>query len=224
MAKKAQKTYGPVQFPDHLGLQTWEFQRALDLDLIPPPDAGGRWPADVVAAAHEGLAEIRAAIGTQPDVGQWRAAEMLSERLGVEVTADAVRELARTGAIPVAGEYKGSPLYSGLALEKFNDRAAVTAAAESGKLLMKDAAAAYLRIRLVDLEHLLRAGLLTEAHRVRSGHQRRRAYPAVVLLRRGDLDDLLASPDIDWPTVRSTPKGRQSVLASLPTRQAAATA
>lgn len=97
-------------------------------------------------------------------------------------------------------------------------------AAGAGQLFTKDAAATYLRIRSADLEHLLRAGLLTEAHCARSGHQRRSAYPAVVLLRRGDLDVLLASPDIDWSVVRATPKGRPSVLATLPTKHVAASA
>lgn len=221
MAKKALETYGPVQFPKHLGLAEWEFQRALNLGLIPAADASGRWSAAVVASAREELDEIRAAIGTQPDVGPWRAAEVLTERLGVEVTADAVRELARTGMLPVVGEYKGNPLYSGLALETFRHRDAIKAAAERGKLLMKSEAAAYLGVRPADLEHLLRAGLLTEGHRVRNGHRSRRAAPTVVLLRRGDLDALLASPDIDWSAVRSTPKGRPSDLASLPTKQAA---
>lgn len=216
------ETYGPVQFPNHLGLAGWEFQRARDLGLIPGPDAQGRWSAEVVAAARNGLTAIRAAIGTQPDVGPHRAAELLSERLGVEVTVDAVRELARTGLLPVTGEYKGHPLYSGRALETFDDLGAVKAAAECGKLLMKDEAAAYLRVRPADLEHLLRAGLLTEGHRVRNSHRSRRAAPTVVLLRRGDLDALLASPDIDWSAVRSTPKGRPSVLAKLPTKQATA--
>jgi hypothetical protein len=49
----------------------------------------------------------------------------------------------------------------------------------------------------------------------------RREAPIVSLYRTGDLDALLADPAIDWGAVRSTPKGRRSPLASLPTKQPA---
>ncbi|MFI0901824.1 hypothetical protein [Streptomyces sp. NPDC020983] len=208
--------FGPQQFPDRLGLRLWEFQRALDDGLIPLSDvAGGRWSAAVVAAAAERLGEIRAAVGTLPDVGAWRAAELLAERFGVEVSAETVMELGRKDIIPVSGEYKGNALYDGRALERFADRRALAAAAASGRLHTKDSAAGYLRVRPADVEHLVRAGWLTEVHRVHSSYQPRKAAPAVALFRQGDLDVLLAHPAIDWDDVRATPKGRPSALAKL---------
>jgi hypothetical protein len=223
MTKKEPTDYGPIQFPDRLGLQQWEFERALALGVIPAADVafGSRWSAAVVADAFSRLDEIRAAVGTQPDVGAWRAAEVLGERFDCEVSADAVMELGRRHLIPVVGEYKGHALYGGRALEAFDDREALDAAAHAGQLYTKNAAAAYLRIRPSDLEHLLRAGLLEEKHRVRAWNQPKRAYPAVPLYRRGDLDDLLARDDIDWTTAQARPEGRPSPFAKLPDKQAA---
>lgn len=221
MAKKEPTDYGPIQFPGRLGLQQWEFERAQNLGLIPPADvaSGTRWSAGVVADALSRMDEIRAAVGSQPDIGAWRAAEVFTERFGYEVAADAVMELGRRHLIPVVGEYKGHALYDGRALEAFTDRDALDAAAHAGQLYSKSAAAAYLRVRQADLEHLLRAGLLTESHRVRSWNQPKRAYPAVALYRRGDLDALLARTDIDWKQVQSTPKGYPSPLAKLPDKE-----
>ncbi|WP_199570521.1 hypothetical protein [Streptomyces murinus] len=222
MTKKKEPTdYGPIQFPDRLGLQQWEFERAQALGLIPAADVafGSRWSAAVVADAMSRLDEIRAAVGTQPDVGAWRAAEVLTERFGHEVTADAVMELGRRNLIPVVGEYKGHAMYDGRALERFDDREALDAAAHAGQLYSKNAAAAYLRIRPADLDHLLRAGLLEEKHRVRSWNQPKRAYPAVPLYRRGDLDELLARTDLDWAQAQATPKGRPSPFAKLPDKE-----
>jgi hypothetical protein len=144
-----------------------------------------------------------------------RAAGVLSERLGVPVTGDAVAELARRGLIPVAGDYKGFALYDGLALEAFTDAAAAAEAARAGRLRIAGEAARYLRIRRADLGHLIRAGLLAPAGWAR-GPFDRRSIRSVPLYRTGDLDDLAARPSIDWGAVRTTPKGRRSLLAGLP--------
>ncbi|BBA98368.1 hypothetical protein RVR_4522 [Actinacidiphila reveromycinica] len=157
MVKKEPADYGPIQFPARLGLQQWEFERAQALGLIPAADvaSGSRWSAAVVADAMSRLEEIRTAVGAQPNVGAWRAAEILGERFGQEVSADAVMELGRRNLIPVIGEYKGHAMYDGRALEAFADREALDAAAHAGQLYSKSAAAAYLRVRPADLDDLL---------------------------------------------------------------------
>jgi len=212
------RTYGPRQFPDSLGLSGWEFARALADGLIPPAGPDGRWPAEVVEDARGRLDEIRARIGDVPDLGASRAAEVLAQRLGVDVDPDAVVELARAGLIERAGSYKGHRLYSGRSVAAFRDRDAFTAAARTGWQRTRDEAAAYLRVRPVDVGHLVRAGRLRPVARVHSGWQRRREAPAVQLFRTGDLDELLADPTIDWAAVRATPPGRRSPLADLPDR------
>ena len=90
-ARKARRDYGPVQLADHLGLARWQLDRALAAGLIPGPDRPrGRWSAQVADAALAGIEAIRAAAGTVPDLGAVRAAEILSGRLGVGMTADGV--------------------------------------------------------------------------------------------------------------------------------------
>lgn len=215
MSPRKLRDYGPRQFPDALGLAGWEFARALDDGLIPPAGSNGRWPAATLDDARARLDEIRAKVGDVPDLGAYRAAEVLAERLGVDVDPDAVVELARLGRIREAGDYKGHTLYSGRDLAAFRDRDAFTAAARTGKQRTRDDAAAYLQVRPVDVDHLIAARWLVPIARVHSGWQRRRDTPNVLLFRTGDLDDLLKDPAIDWAAVRATPKGRPSPLAAL---------
>lgn len=214
------KDYGPIQAPNALGMPMWQFERAVKAGLIPPADpATGRWSADAVLTALAEVEQIKAAVGSQPDVGASRAAEMLSERFGIEVHSDVMLELDRTGLIPEVGEYKDYPLYDGRALELFYDRAALDKALVDGRLLQRAEVVDYLRVRASDVEHLLRANWLEPVTWVRSGWQRRRSTPAVPLFRTADLDVLLAHPAIDWDEIRSTPAGRPSPLANLSPRR-----
>jgi hypothetical protein len=212
----AARTCGPQQAADRLGIEPWRLDRALDLGLIPPASAAGRWPADVLDTLAARTDEIRAATGTLPDLGAVRAADHLTTRLGVPVGPDTVTELARTGAIRRAGTYKGHPLYNGLDIERFTDRAALDRARQDGRLLDRHAAARPLGVRACDLTHLVRAGLFRPAAHVHSRYQPRSWAPEVALYRAGDLNTLLTDPTLDWTAIRATPKGRPSLLARLP--------
>lgn len=121
-----------------------------------------------------------------PDVGAVRAAEVLSGRLGLVVTADGVEELARRGLLPVTGYYKDHALYDGRALEAFTDTAAAADATWGGHLRTAGQAAAYLRIRRSDLGHLTRPGILRPVKHGR-GPFDRRGQASVPLYRTGDL-------------------------------------
>lgn len=154
--------------------------------------------------------EIKAKIGDLADLGAWAAGEALTERLGVEVDADTVVELARAGLIERAGLYKGNRLYSGRSLAAFRDPDAARAASVTGRQLNSDAAAAYMKIRRPDFDHLVRAG------RIKRVAWYRGQWSSVVnVYRVGDLDALLADETYDWPAVRATPPGRPSPLAKL---------
>jgi hypothetical protein len=118
------------------------------------------------------------------------------------------------GLVPCTGEYKGYPVYDGRALETFADRDALDRAMTSGRLLTRDQAARYLRIRPSDIGHLIDAHWLEPVTWVHSSWQRRRSAPQVPLLRAADLDVLLAHPAINWDAVRSTPAGRPSGCAT----------
>jgi hypothetical protein len=144
-----------------------------------------------------------------PALGAFRAAELLTGQLGIDVTPEGVRELARQGLIPRAGTYKGWPLYDQAALEAFADKQAAAGAARAGKLRTADQAAAYLKVRRADLNHLIRCKALKPAGHAPNPNNRRCDIP---LYRTGDLDALLARQDIDWAAVRATPRGRPSPL------------
>jgi len=218
-SKSKLKDYGPIQFLAVLGIPRWQFERALKDGLIPAPDsASGRWPTATVESTLANLDQITAQLGTQPDVGAGRAAEVLSARFDMDVAPGVLWELARMGLIPQVGDYKGYPLYDGRALEAFADREALEQATISGRLLKRDEVAQYLHVRLSDVEQLLRNNWLKPVTWVRSARQRRRERPAVPLFRAADLDALLKHPAIDWEQVRATPNGKRSPLARLWTR------
>ena len=211
----APRRFGPVQLATYLGLEQWQLDRAVGDGLIPGPDRSrGRWSAPIAAAALARIGVIRAAAGSIPDLGAVRAADVLSRRLGLEVTADGVEELARRDLLPVTGYYKQHALYDGRALEAFTDTGAAAEATRTGHLRTADQAAGYLRIRRSDLNHLTRSGVLTP---VKYGHGPwdRRNETSVPLYRTGDLDQLTARPDIDWAAVRATLPGRRSPLADI---------
>jgi hypothetical protein len=213
------RQYGPVQLAEFLGLERWQLDRALTDSLIPSPDTrSGKWSSAVAQEAAARLKDIRAAVGSIPDLGAMRAAEILTGRLGTPVTSDAVAELGRRGLIPVAGHYKGFAVYDGRALEAFTDAGAATEANRAGRLRIASEAAEYFRIRRADLDHLIRAGLLTPAGWAHGPFDRRHTR-SVPLYRTADLDaleDIVTACGIDWDAVRATPKGRRSLLASLP--------
>jgi hypothetical protein len=214
-ARRARADYGPVQLAVFLGLEQWQFARARQAGLIGGPDlARGRWSAAAAAAALARAAQIQAAAGSVPDLGAVRAAGVLSERLGVAVTADGVEELARRGLLPVADSYKGWPLYDGRVLEAFTDAVAAAEATRARQLRTAGQSAAYLGIRRNDLNHLTRSKVLTPAKWGRGPWDRRDAC-SVPLYRTGDLDQLAARPGIDWAAVRATPPGRRSPLKRL---------
>ena len=118
----APRRFGPVQLATYLGLEQWQLGRAVADGLIPGPDRSrGRWSAPIADAALARIGVIRAAAGSIPDLGAVRAADVLSRRLGLEVTADGVEELARRDLLPVTGYYKDHALYDGRALEAFTE-------------------------------------------------------------------------------------------------------
>jgi len=144
---------------------------------------------------------------------------VLSRRLGLEVTADGVEELARRDLLSIIGSYKQHALYDGRALEAFTDTGAAAEATRTGRLRTADQAAGYLRVRRSDLNHLTRSGVL-EPVKYGHGPWDRRNETSVPLYRTGDLDQLTARPDIDWAAVRATLPGRRSPLADLAAAEA----
>ncbi|WP_405802550.1 hypothetical protein [Streptomyces sp. NBC_01187] len=214
---KTPSSFGPRQLAEHLGIPEWQFDRARRLDRVPAPDrARGRWSRATVEDIAPRLDEVVEAAGSVPDMGAVRAAEHLTQRLGMDVTPDAVAELARQGLLRTVEPYKGNNAYDGQDLEALTDRVAVERAGHDGEQLLRDEVAERLGVREVDVRHLVRAGLLTPVRWVRSWHQRRSAAPCVPLYRAADLTALQERHDINWSAVRATPRGQRSPPTSLP--------
>lgn len=211
--------YGPIQLGDHLGLDRSQFARARRRGLVPAPDIDGRrWSAAAVADLDPQV--LSGQVGACPDLGAARAAAALATAVGRQVSPDAIVELARSGPLRTVGEHHGHRIYDGGDLEALAgtvEAATLARAEQDGALHTAAQAAAYLRLRRCDVEHLVRAGYLHPAAWGRHQWQRSREAPAVPLYRRGDLDHLDARDDLDLQAVRATPAGRRSVLASLPT-------
>jgi hypothetical protein len=117
--------YGPIQLPNYLGLQPWQFAHALARGLIPDPDLpGGRWSAALVDTLDPD--RIRAQVPRCPNIGAARATEVLAASTGLEVGYADVEALAEQGFLRVCGRYKGWPLYDGDQLHALHhDQAAV---------------------------------------------------------------------------------------------------
>ncbi|GAB4590271.1 hypothetical protein [Nocardia sp. IFM 10818] len=110
--KKPPADFGPIQAQREIGMAGWQFEAALRRGLIPRADRGGRWSAEVVAAATARCAEIIAALPEGRPVGAHKAAERIGERLdGVKVWAAEVDILAERGFLVAIDEYKGNPCY-----------------------------------------------------------------------------------------------------------------
>ncbi|MFE5138503.1 hypothetical protein ACFRDV_12645 [Streptomyces fagopyri] len=151
-------------------------------------------------------------MGTMPDVGAVRAEEHLAERFSMSVHSGTAAELARRGHLPVVGDHKGHALYCGLARGNLTDRRKVERVSVAGQLHPRDTAAQVLGIGETDLDHLLRAGLLTPAATARSWWNQR---DVVQLYRQADLDRLARSRRVDWADVRN-PRGAPVPAARAP--------
>ena len=194
------------QLARRLGLEQWQAERAVRDGLLPQPDRARRHWSEAAAAQLEQAAEaIRAAAGRVPDVGAWRAADYLKNKLGVGITAGGVERLAALGLLGLAETYKGCQLYSGADLEAFTD-ADAAASAEVTRDRNARQAAAYMRIREADFRLLARFGFITPARWVDGQWARFPVYAA------GALDAFLAREDIDWPAVRATPPNKRTPL------------
>ncbi len=212
----ARRDYGPIQLATFLGLAQWQLDRALAAELIPGPDTPrGRWSAAVASDALSRIEEIRAEVGSIPDLGAVRAAEVLTGRLGVEVTGDGVAELARRALLPITGDYKGWPLYDGRAWRRSptppprRRRPGPGGCAPPMSLPPTCASAARTSATWSAPGCLPRP----TGDTARSTGATRSACR---LYRTRDLDELAARPGIDWDAVRAIPAGHRSPLAALP--------
>lgn len=158
-----------------------------------------------MSRAARNLASMAADGGVSPDLGAWRAADLLASRLGLAVTAAGIEELAARGAIRPTHKLRGVQLYSGEDLAALADPA-VVAGAQASRDRTAAEAAAYMRIREKDFRLLAKVGMIPAARYCYGQWARFPLYACATL------DAFLARADIDWAAVRATPRNRRSLL------------
>lgn len=95
-----------------------------------------------------------------------RAAQVMTTRLGTEVTADGVAELWRRGLIPINGENRDAPLFDRVAIGRFADADLAAEATRAGRMLGPDEAAAYLEISRAAFDLLVNVGDIRPCRRI----------------------------------------------------------
>jgi hypothetical protein len=217
----------PAALAERLGLAEWQVLRAARDGLIPGRDRSRGWSADLadkIAATVEGRREeLLAEIGRVPDMATWDTADYLARRFGfLEVgpaLRDGVRELAHLGVLKIRWWDREYPIFDGRTIEAITDVEVVRSAMETGRTLTSDQAAERLRIRRVDFDHAVRAGLIRARRRVPTGYASKRYDPGMLLFRTAAVDELAALPEpggVSWETVRGLKPGQRSPWAKLP--------
>lgn len=135
-----------------------------------------------------------------------RAAEIMTERLGVEITADGVAELWRRGLIPIIGEFGDEPLFDRVAVGRFGDAALAAEATRAGRLLGPDEAAERLQISRKAFDWLVTCGYIRSCERVWDSRIVSGMDGFVYIVQ--DLDRVAGTPGVDWQALRSAPEGR----------------
>lgn len=209
-----------TQLAAALGWTGRQLDEARTLRLLPDPDVsrpsslGPRWSPRVVA----GLVKRRDPLTADLDMGTLgvhRLAKMMTERLGIDVTAAVVHELSRMGHIPRVGQYKGHPTYAVWTAARFDDPPALEQARASGRLHNAVRVSGILQVRRVDVDQLVELGWLRSVAMAENPAARRHGEALIPLYRRGDLAALLAYEAIDWPAVRAKTAGTRSLIARL---------
>ncbi|GAA2798669.1 3'-5' exonuclease [Saccharopolyspora taberi] len=280
----APRDFGPIQLARHLGLQDWQFRKALERGLLPAADREGRWSTAAAEAAAGKVAEIVEAFGDRRPIGANKSAAWLAQRTGHEVLPADIDVLVDRGVLAAVDEFEGWPVYDirhldALDAEVVGDAVAAraqwmqdsldgwAAARELGwrhsefvqvvaerqletgwfgryhrgvitelaadeslnarldadRLIGPDQAATRLKIRRVDWDYLVAAGLI--AHReINVMPTGRYKTVKVPMFRTREVDELREHPAVDLEQVRATLPGRPSPLRELarrPTTRAA---
>lgn len=165
-------------------------------------------------------------IGTVPDMAAWDTARWLARRLGLadsEVWTDTVRELCRLGHIRETGSPGDWAVYDGRSIEAFAAISAavevLVSAAETGRTLMTSQVAERLGVRKVDVDHLVRAGLLRPVNVKLAGYTSKSRDPGMLLFRTGDVDGMALADSVagvSWEALRALKPGQRSPWAKLP--------
>lgn len=221
MARRTE--YDESQAAGRLRVPITAFRWARHTGLVPAPDASSyQWSRAVVEAMDAD--EIRATLPHEPIVGSI-AANLIAEALGLpnqpgeraNVTSFVVRRLIAHGLLTeLSGNPEGSlinPAQVATVCERQDLGDLVAAYTPLGP----DQAAAHLRVRRVEFDHMrtLKWITPTEWREVRFGTSRAGAVD-VPMFTTASVDAVVdAHPEVDWEQLRNVGRGRRSPLAAL---------
>jgi len=215
--------YDAGQAAKRLKVPAAAFRWARHIGLIPAPDASSyQWSRAAVEALDADA--IRAAMPSPPISGG-AAADRIADALGTpnvigektNVTAFVVRRFVERGLlVDLSANPDGTLHHPGQVAEvcRREDLADLVAADTP---LGPEQAAARLRVRRADFDHMVRLGWVRspQSIEVRFGTSRAGAVD-VALYATASVDAIVpAHPEVDWEQLRAVEKGRRSPLAAL---------
>ncbi|MGV9342951.1 hypothetical protein [Streptomyces sp. NPDC003688] len=223
--------YDASQAAKRLKVPAAAFRWARHTGLIPDPDASSyQWSRAAVEALDADA--IRAAMSSPP-IGGGATADRIAEALGTPnpnptygeratVTAFVVRRFVDRGLLVDLGANPDGPLHHPDQVAEVCRREDLADLVAADTPLGPEQAAARLRVRRADFDHMVRLGWLRspQSIEVRFGTSRAGAVD-VALYTTASVDAVIpAHPEVDWEQLRAVVKGRRSPLAAL-TKQTA---
>ncbi|MFI9268633.1 hypothetical protein ACIG5C_30240 [Streptomyces werraensis] len=214
--------YDAGQAAKRLKVPAAAFRWARHTGLIPAPDvSSSRWSRAAVEAL--GADAIRAAMPTPP-IGGGAAADRIAEALGTpnvgekaNVTAFVVRRFVDRGLLVDLSANADGTLHHPAQVDQVCRREDLAELVAADTPLGSEQAAARLRVRRADWDHMVRLGWVRspQSIEVRFGTSRAGAVD-VALYTTASVDAIVpAHPEVDWEQLRAVEKGRRSPLASL---------
>ncbi len=104
-------TYGLYQLADRIGLYRGELVWAVDIGVVPGPDADGRWSEALATSLAGRRDELRAQLEDRRPLGATRCAALLAAATGLPVQPDDINDYAVRGKIAIVDRYKSYPLF-----------------------------------------------------------------------------------------------------------------
>ncbi|AEY94310.1 hypothetical protein SHJG_p1179 (plasmid) [Streptomyces hygroscopicus subsp. jinggangensis 5008] len=217
--------YDASQAAKRLKVPAAAFRWAHHIGLIPDPDASSyQWSRAAVEALDADA--IRAAMPSPPISGG-AAADRIAEALGTPnptaygepatVTAFVVRRFVDRGLLVDLSANPDGTLHHPDQVAEVCRREDLADLVAADTPLGPEQAAARLRVRRADWDHMVRLGWVSspQSIEVRFGTSRAGAVD-VALYTTASVDAIVPThPEVDWEQLRAVEKGRRSPLASL---------
>ncbi|MFJ5681076.1 hypothetical protein [Streptomyces sp. NPDC093097] len=223
MARVRLAEYDAEQATKRLRVSAAAFRWARHIALIPAPDASSwQWSRATVEVLDADA--IRAAMPSSP-IGGGAAADRIADALGTpnvagekaNVTAFTVRRFVDRGLLVDLSANPYGTLHHPDQVAEVCQREDLADLVAADTPLGPEQAAARLRVRRADWDHMVRLGWVCspQSIKVRFGTSRAKAID-VTLYTTASVDAIIpAHPEVDWEQLRAVKKGQRSPLTAL---------